>query len=139
MAKYSFHQDHILPENGEVFVFGSNLAAIHGAGAALVATQRFGASRSVPVGYSHSAASTHSHSYAIPTKDDRIKTLPLEIIKIHVQHFLHEASHGQISNFNFFITRVGCGLAGYKDMQIAPMFRGATINCIFPIEWKEYL
>jgi hypothetical protein len=39
----------------------------------------------------------------------------------------------------FFVTRIGCGLAGYEDKDIAPMFKGVPDNCSFANEWKEYL
>lgn len=114
----------------QVFVFGSNLAGIHGAGAALWARQFCGAELGVGEGITGS-------SYAIPTKDNRIRTLPLEKIREHVDVFLRFASDNP--SMTFKVTRIGCGLAGYSDGQMAPLFTGAPQNCLFPEEWLPYL
>lgn len=116
--------------SAEIFVFGSNLAGIHGAGAARYAFEHHGAQMGVGVGRT-------GNSYAIPTKDAYIRTLPLEFIKKHVEAFLIHASWNKDDVFK--VTRIGCGLAGYSDSDIAPMFRGAAINCIMPAEWDFYL
>jgi len=128
--KYKCHKAHAEPQNGEVFVFGSNLAARHGGGAAKLAEQKYGASRSINEGMS-------GNSYAIPTKDKSIETLPLQIIDLYVDTFLNYAENHP--EMQFFMTRIGCVLAGYADSQIAPMFRGAPDNINFPEEWNEYL
>lgn len=113
-----------------IFVFGSNLAGRHGRGAALYARQHHGAIYGQGVGL-------QGNSYAIPTKDENIRTLPLMDIAQHVERFLRYASgHKELQ---FQVTRIGCGLAGYKDHQIAPMFKNAPDNCVLPDEWKEYL
>lgn len=113
-----------------VFVFGSNLAGIHGAGAAVFAKRYKGAV--MGVGYGRQGM-----SYAIPTKDAKIETLPLELIKPHIDAFIQYAySNRQVM---FQVTRIGCGLAGYKDEQIAPMFRGAPMNCYMPQEWLPFV
>lgn len=125
-----FHTDGTLPENGEMFVFGSNLAGIHGAGAAKIATARFGAVYG-------NGRGLQGRSYAIPTKDSNIRTLSLNEVKFYVEEFLAFNNHPMIVG-RYFVTRVGCGLAGYKDHQIAPMFKGA-INCSFANEWRPYL
>lgn len=129
MTKYRYHKDHTEPQNGEVFVFGSNLAGIHGAGAARLAEQKYGAGRGVGIGLA-------GDSYAIPTKDYEICTLPLESIYGDVGRFI---VFSKMYLNDFFVTRVGCGLAGYKDSDIAPMFKGCRDNVIFPEEWKEFL
>lgn len=126
---YKYHRDGTLPENGEVFVFGSNLAGIHGAGAAKVAKEKFGAVWG-------KGDFAHGQSYAIPTKDEKIETIPLEWISNYVEEFVNY-THENL-NTKFFVTRVGCGLAGYKDEDIAPMFKGAK-NCSFAEEWRQYL
>jgi len=112
-----------------IFVFGSNLAGIHGAGAARDAMEQHGAQYGVGVGRTGDA-------YAIPTKDRRILTLPLHQIMPHVQEFILYAREHLADSF--FVSRLGCGLAGYKDHQIATMFRLAPSNCILPIEWRVY-
>jgi hypothetical protein len=113
-----------------IFVFGSNLAGRHGKGAALYARQHHGAIYGQGVG-------RQGNSYAIPTKDENLRTLPLVDIAQYVEKFLRYASH--YSELKFEVTRIGCGLAGYTDKQIAPMFSNATPNCYLPEEWKEYL
>ena len=127
-----YHQDGTKPsQNGYwVFVFGSNLSGIHGAGAAKEAYLNWGACLKQGIGI-------YGNSYAIPTKDLNIETLELVEIEKHVKDFLECAADHLGSKF--FVTRVGCGLAGYKDENIAPMFVGATDNCNFPQEWKQYL
>jgi hypothetical protein len=125
---YRYHKDGTLPENGEVFVFGSNLSGIHGAGAAKIARDQFGAKWGYGIGMM-------GMSWAIPTKDIKIYTLPLKQIYDYVLTFVNYTQHTDI---NFFVTRVGCGLAGYSDSEIAPMFKGAN-NCSFAESWKPYL
>lgn len=113
-----------------VFVFGSNEAGIHGAGAALFAYNKRGARYGM--GYGHSG-----DSFAIPTKNEDIRTLPLDMINAYVCGFLAYATGKR--KLKFMVTRIGCGLAGYTDAQIAPMFEGAPLNCMFDEKWKPYL
>jgi hypothetical protein len=110
----------------EIFVFGSNLAGRHGKGAALTARMQHGAQYGVGNGRTGNA-------YAIPTKDINLNTLPLSTINEFVQQFIqYTKSHP--TEF-FFVTRIGCGLAGYWDIDIAPMFKDAPDNCHLPIGW----
>jgi hypothetical protein len=113
-----------------VFVFGSNLAGRHGKGAALWARQHRGAIYGVGMGRTGNA-------YAIPTKDERIRTLPLGIISAHVKHFLDYARDNP--EIRFQLTPIGCGYAGYEHKQIAPMFSGAPPNVILPAEFLAVL
>lgn len=116
-------------KSGMIFVFGSNLAGRHGAGAALEAREKWGAEIGRGIGRMGS-------SYAIPTKDKNLQVLPISEIEIHIVEFLGYAFiHPEL---NFFITRVGCGLAGYSNSEIAPFFKGAPKNCQLPESWKEY-
>mgnify|MGYP005807985861 CR=1 FL=1 len=91
-------------ENDPVFVFGSNLAGRHGKGAALWARQNRGAIYGKGMGL-------HGNSYAIPTKDERIRTLPLSMIADFVGCFLADARSRP--DLTFQLTPIGCGLAGY--------------------------
>ena len=109
-----------------VFVFGSNLAGRHGKGAALTARERYGAIYGQGVG-------RQGNSYAIPTKDHDLKPLPLDRIEHYVKEFVAYA-HIHPDEL-FLVTRVGCGLAGYTDAQIGPMFADAPSNCELPVEW----
>jgi hypothetical protein len=114
----------------EVFVFGSNLAGRHGAGAALEARKNHGAIYGKATG-------RQGNSYAIPTKDVTLFTLPLEKIAPHVKKFLAYAANNPQDTF--ILTAIGCGLAGYKPVQIAPLFTGVSENVILPPEFKEVL
>ena len=125
-----FHVDKSKPQKGEVFVFGSNLAGIHGRGAALEAKRSYGAVMLVGKGRT-------GHAYALPTKDRELCRLTLQQIRKHVEEFIEYAiAH---KDERFFITRVGCGLAGYENREIAPMFGVALSNCNYPQTWKRYL
>lgn len=111
----------------EIFVFGSNLAGRHGKGAALTARLKYGAVYGVGIGPTGNA-------YAIPTKDAQLRTLPLGVIEPYVREFINYARGNP--QLRFLVTRVGCGLAGYDDSDIAPMFVGAPPNCELPVSWN---
>ena len=112
-----------------IFVFGSNMSGVHGAGAALHAKKYFGAILGQGIGRTGMA-------YAIPTKDHRIQTLPLPVIKKYVDEFLsYQKAHPDLE---FIITPVGTGLAGHKAKDIAPMFKGVQ-NSLLPESWKPYI
>jgi len=117
-----------------VFVYGSNEAGINGKGAALEARKNWGAIQFC--GHGIQGVGIDGGSYAIPTKDRYIKTLPLNKIKEYVTIFLEYARNH--SEDTFILTAVGTGLAGYSHFQIAPMFRGASENVIFPLEWLPF-
>lgn len=113
-----------------VFVFGSNEAGVHGAGAAKHAYKELGARW----GFSYGRM---GDTFAIPTKDDAIQTLPLDRIEMYVMGFIAFAKgHPKL---HFKVTRIGCGLAGYKDSQIAPLFKDAPKNCSFDEKWMPFL
>lgn len=111
-----------------IFVFGSNLAGRHGKGAALTARLKYGAVQGEGIGPTGDA-------YAIPTKDKDLNPLPLHIIAYYIGGFVAYATlHPHLK---FKVTRVGCGLAGYRDEQIAPFFRVCPDNCELPDGWRE--
>lgn len=116
--------------NNMVFVFGSNLAGNHGAGAARYALDNHGAIYGQGMGH-------QGNSYAIPTKDSNLNTMRLSTISEYVDMFLEYARKNP--HLTFKVTRVGCGLAGYSSDDIAPMFIGASDNCYFDTEWYGYL
>lgn len=96
----------------EVFVFGSNLAGAHGGGAARIAYENFGAEWGVGVGLT-------GQSYAIPTMQGGVET-----IKPYVDDFIEFAkAHPELF---FYVTRIGCGIAGFRDREIAPLFKEAV-------------
>lgn len=111
-----------------IFVFGSNLAGRHGAGAAKFALEHHGAIYGIGIGLQGS-------SYAIPTKDKNIETLPKYVIEDYVASFLDFAAVHDKLVFN--VTEVGCGLAGYKPTDIAPWFKNHSDNVRLPQAFKE--
>jgi hypothetical protein len=116
---------------GQIFVFGSNLAGRHGAGAAKYACDRFEAVYGVGQGPA-------GRCYAIPTKDRQIRTLSLNLIADYVKTF---ASYTAETNRTFLVTEIGCGLAGYEPRHIAPMFGWAIDqeNIHLPFRFWEFL
>jgi hypothetical protein len=113
----------------KIFVFGSNLAGRHGKGAALHAAKFCGAIYG-------QGAGRQGTCYAIPTKDGRLRTLPLDAIQKHVRAFIDYARENPGTQFQ--LTAIGCGLAGYKPSDIAPMFRDAPPNVAKPPEFKAF-
>lgn len=111
----------------EVFVFGSNLAGNHAGGAARVAREKFGAILGQGVGL-------QGQSYAIPTMQGGVDT-----IKPYVDEFLAFAKAHQ--ELKFYVTRIGCGIAGFKDEEIAPLFQEALgeENIILPKSFAEII
>ncbi|MBO8458967.1 MAG: hypothetical protein IAA73_01330 [Bacteroidetes bacterium] len=107
----------------EVFVFGSNLSGSHGGGAALVAYRKFGAIWGQGVGL-------QGQSYGIPTMHGGV-----EAIKPYVDEFIAFARQHQ--DLVFLVTRVGCGIAGFTDNEIAPLFSEAKQleNVYLPRLW----
>ena len=99
-----------LAEN-EIFVFGSNMAGAHGGGAALAAYRHFGAVWGEGIGL-------HGKTYAIPTMQGGVET-----IKPYVDEFIRFAKAN--AHLTFLVTRIGCGIAGFSDKQIAPLFNDA--------------
>lgn len=107
-------------KDGEIFVFGSNLAGHHAGGAARMARKLFGAISGQGVGL-------QGRSYAIPTMQGGVET-----IKPYVDGFIAFAkSHPELT---FLVTRIGCGIAGFQDSEIAPLFKDAlnVKNIILP-------
>jgi hypothetical protein len=109
----------------EIFVFGSNQAGRHGKGAAKFALDNHGAIYGQGFGL-------QGNSFAIPTKDRYINTLPLSEIKKYIDQFLDEVVR-YYSHYTFNITRIGCGLAGYNwENDIRPLFpETLPSNCRF--------
>ena len=112
---------HLKP--GEIFVFGSNLAGHHGGGAARMALERFGACYGQGVGL-------QGQSYAIPTMQGGVET-----IKPYVDEFIAFAqAHPELT---LYVTKIGCGIAGFDEGEIAPLFADAHLveNIILPKNW----
>jgi hypothetical protein len=115
-------------------VFGSNEAGLHGKGAAADARDFYGAIRWKGLGMQ--GVGRYGTSYGIPTKDRWLRILTLDHIHKNVDRFLEDARLN--TTHNFLVTRIGCGLAGYTNEQIAPMFIGAPGNCGFDPEWLSW-
>ncbi len=92
----------------EIFVFGSNLAGAHGSGAARIARMYFGAVYGQGVGL-------QGQSYAIPTMQGGVET-----IRPYVNEFVAFAK--QLPEYKFLVTKIGCGIAGFTEKEIAPLF-----------------
>ena len=107
----------------EIFVFGSNLAGMHGGGAAWVAYRKFGAIMGQGVGL-------QGRSYGIPTMQGGVET-----IKPYVDEFIEFAKSRQ--DLTFLVTRIGCGIAGFTDEEIAPLFEKAheVANIVLTYGW----
>ena len=114
-------------EPNEIFVFGSNLAGRHGGGAARIAYEKFGAVWGVGVGL-------QGNTYAIPTMQGGVDT-----IEPYVNEFICFARLHQ--ELTFYVTRIGCGIAGFKDCDIAPLFDKAyeVNNIILPQSFHTIL
>lgn len=114
-------------KQNEIFVFGSNLAGAHGGGAARLAYERFGAVWGQGVGL-------QGQSYAIPTMQGGVET-----IKPYVDEFICFAETRP--DLKFYVTQIGCGIAGFKVEEIAPLFARAydTSNIILPEGFVEVM
>lgn len=118
-----------LKEN-EIFVFGSNEAGIHGAGAAKLALDRFGAKL-------YQGFGLQGQSFAIPTKDRDFNTLTLTYIAIYLKRFSTFATENP--QYTFYMTKIGCGLAGISVSNMAELFRTVDFpkNVILPKEFSK--
>lgn len=107
----------------EIFVFGSNLEGQHLGGAAWTAHEKFGAEWGVGDGPT-------GKCYAIPTMHGGI-----DEIKPYVDKFLKYAKKHPMNRF--LVTRIGCGIAGFSDEEIAPLFLGGLRipNITLPNKW----
>ena len=110
-------------EPNEVFVFGSNLRGMHGGGAAYIAYRKFGAVMGQGVGL-------QGQSYAIPTMQGGVET-----IRPYVDEFIAFAK--QHPELTFLVTRIGCGIAGFTNEEISPLFAQAhdAENIVLPEGW----
>lgn len=124
--EYTPENIHTLNTN-EVFVFGSNLFGQHGGGAARTALNKFGAIQGQGVGL-------QGQSYAIPTMQGGVET-----IKPYVDEFINLAKEHR--ELKFYVTRIGCGIAGFRDEDIAPLFAAATdaANIILPKTFADII
>lgn len=107
----------------EIFVFGANCAGRHGKGSAKEALHTHGAVWGVGEGL-------QGRSYGIPTKGHKLEVLSLDTIRWYVDRFIRHARAHPENTYN--VVEIGCGLAGYKAADIAPMFAEAPSNVMLP-------
>lgn len=137
-VRSQFHKDGGLPQQETtIFVFGSNEAGRHGAGAAKVAAEKYGAVYGTSDGLM-------GRSFAIPTKDKLLQPIPYQLLDLYVGSFIAFAKLNP--DKRFFVTRVGAGLAGNSDEDMAKLFlriaksMGHDMkNCSFADTWKPFL
>lgn len=133
MSNSGFTRAEFTPERisslaqNEIFVFGSNLRGMHGGGAARIAVMKFGAIMGQGVGL-------QGQSYAIPTMQGGVET-----IKPYVDEFIEFAKAH--TSLKFLVTRIGCGIAGFSDEEIAPLFKEALpiANIVLPQSFCQVL
>jgi len=111
----------------EIFVFGSNIEGAHGGGAARTAFEKFGAEWGIGEGLT-------GQCYALPTMEGGV-----DYVAGKVRNFLQCAK--EHPEWKFYVTRVGCGIAGFKDSEIGPLFKDAIgmENVILPKEFVQSL
>ena len=114
-------------EKNEIFVFGSNLQGMHGGGAARVALEQFGAVWGQGTGL-------QGQSYAIPTMHGGI-----DVIAPYVNDFIAFAK--EHPELKFLVTEIGCGIAGFRASEMAPLFKEALdiTNIYLPERFVEVL
>jgi hypothetical protein len=115
-------------DDPRVFVFGSNRLGIHGGGAAWYAARKLGAVEGVGEGVT-------GRCYALPTCSRPGEPLHVGDVAIHVQKFIEHAA--ATPGTRYFVSAVGCGIAGFTEAEIAPMFSDAPSNCDLPPGWRR--
>ena len=119
-------------EDDEVFVFGSNTEDMHAGGAARMA-MNWGAVYGKAFGL-------QGKTFAIPTVDyTRSGKMSIDEIKKYVDEFLDFTIKNK--DKKFLVTEIGCGIAGFKVSEIAPLFRKALeySNVYLPERFINYL
>lgn len=129
---YQYHEQHEITQLPleQVFVFVSNLAGKHQAGAAKTAALYFGALSGIGRGWS-------GQSFAIPFFNEHLQTMPLQ----HIQHYIEDFkiyTHNHPKQ-TYFINELEYEQSGYTVDEIAPLFQGISLNVIFPSSFRPYL
>jgi len=119
------HQ-HVLGDP-RIFVFGSNVAGLHGGGAAWYAKNKLGAEWGVGEGLT-------GQTYALPTCYYPGEPVTYEELMVYVQNFIEFATAHL--DLTFFVSAVGCGIAGFSESEVAPLFKDAPGNCDLPPDWR---
>lgn len=129
---YQYHDENIIKKLAKdtTFVFGSNMAGEHSAGAAKIALENFGALKGVARGWS-------GQSFAIPTMNEHLQQMPLSQIQHYIDDFKTYCKNHPKNKY--FLTSIGCGVTGYTVEEIAPMFKGISHNVIFPASFRPFV
>lgn len=112
--------------DGQFFVFGSNLAGNHTGGAAKQAKEEFGAEEGIEEGLTGAC-------YAFPTLDEYMQKVSMGALNESRNKLFSTAR--ALPEKIFFLTKVGCGIAGFSEQEIAPLFKDAPSNIIQP-DWN---
>lgn len=110
----------------QIFVFGSNLAGRHAAGAAFDAALLFGAVEGVGEGLT-------GQSYAFPTLDRNFKKISLNTL-FSARDAFYRCANAHPDK-EFLLTKVGCGIAGYDEQIMCDLFRDTPNNVTKPAGW----
>lgn len=110
----------------DVFCFGSNALGEHYGGAARYAYDHFGAIWGRGEGI-------QGQSYAIPTLSKAMKPYSISMLERITGTFIYYAK--QHPEKTFLLTKVGCGIAGFSEAEIAPLFKYAPRNVVKPERW----
>jgi hypothetical protein len=112
----------------EIFVFGSNQRGAHAGGAARLATEEFGAQEGVGEGLT-------GRCYAFPTLSANFEKVSRSSLEASRDRFF--ATARQNPDKTFLLTKVGCGIAGFTEDEIRPLFKNAPANVILPEDWRR--
>ena len=117
-----------LKEN-EIFVFGSNKAGNHAGGAAKVAVEKFGAIIGQGEGL-------QGQSYAFPTLDEHMQKVTSQELVSAFENLCECAT--QHKDKIFYLTKVGCGIAGFSEEEIIEAINKVELpdNVIIPEEFN---
>lgn len=113
-------------KDNQVFVFGSNLAGNHAAGAAKQAKEDFGAEDGIGVGLT-------GQCYAFPTLNKDMRKRHLEDLNTSRDRLY--ATCRALPEKEFLLTKVGCGIAGYTESEIVSLFSTPPMNLVLPEDW----
>ena len=110
-------------DDGGAFVFGNNGAGAHMGGTVAMAVAKFG-------GIYGQAVGLQGQSYALNTTDG------CEVTAEQVARFIEFAR--EYLELTFYVTEIGCGIAGYSPEEVAPLFKDAPKNVVLPEAFSKF-
>lgn len=113
-------------KDNEIFIFGSNLNGYHAGGAAKRALEQFGAVWGISEGLS-------GRTYAFPTLNKNMHKRTIKSLEDSRNKLFVTAE--ALPEYTFLLTKVGCGIAGFKEEKIAALFSECPDNIIKPKDW----